>query len=195
MNIDEVTEWPAYTDQNGESFDLSFLNAKKVTYRHVAKDKPDVLYDFWVTYSLHCFAKDYEYQSDSEKQELMYHSPKKVNGKPIESRPFCLQRYALASEYLCHIVESLGSAEFAVKDGGYNSYLVVKLLDDYGQTTWYNVPFKVFRENKKFRLHVLSAYQTEEPRGGGKIGFFIIAYNLKMNRKLPSNPHKGKRRK
>ena len=195
MNIEEVTDWPDYIDQNGESFDLSFLNAKKVTYTHSAKDKEDVLYTFWVTYSLHCFAKDYDHISDTERQELMYHSPKKVNGKTAESRPFCLQRYSLASEHLCNIIENLGSSEFAIKDGGYNSYLVVKILTASGETVWYNAPFKVFKEKKKFRLHVQSAYQTEEPRGGGKIGFFKIAYNLKMNKKLPSNPHKGNRRK
>jgi len=195
MNIDEVTEWPDFIDPDGKSFDLSFLNAKQVTYRHVSEGKEDIIYKFWVTYSLHCFAKDYDHLDSVEREQLMYHSPRKVNGKPVDSRPFCIERYTLASEHLCNIIENLGSSEHAVKDGGYNSYLVVKVLTATGETLWYNVPFKVFREKKKFRLHVLSAYQTKEPRGGGKVGFFKIAYNLKMNKKLPSNPHKGKRRK
>ena len=194
MNIDEVTEWPDYIDQNGESFNLSFLNAKKVIYRHAAKDKDDVLYTLWVTYSLHCFAKNYDHLSDTERHELMYHSPKKVNGESIESRPFCLERYALAAENINAIVENLGSSEYVIKDGGHSSYLAVKLMTASGETVWYNVPFKVFKEKKKYRLHVLSAYPSEEPRGGGKVGFFAIAYNLRMNKKLPSNPHKGKRR-
>lgn len=194
MNLDEVTHWPEFLDQNGARFDLSFLDAKKVTYRHEKKGKPDVTYDFWVTYSLHCFAKDYEHQSEFESQSLMYHSPKKVNGEPVESRPFCLARYALAAENINAIVENLGSSEYVIKDGGYSSYLAVKLMTSSGETVWYNVPFKVFKEKKKYRLHVLSAYPSEEPRGGGKVGFFAIAYNLRMNKKLPSNPHKGKRR-
>lgn len=195
MNLDEVTRWPDYVDQNGERFDLSFLNAKKVTYTHQKEGKPDVTYDFWVTYSLHCFTKDYEHLSHSESQSLMYYSPKKKNETPVEERPFCLRRYSLAAEHLCQIVENLGAREYVVKDGGYESYLAVKVLTASGETIWYNVPFKVFRQQKKYRLHVLSAYPSEEQRGGGKVGFFAIAYNLRMNKKLPSNPHKGRRRK
>jgi hypothetical protein len=41
-----------------------------------------------------------------------------------------------------------------------------------------------------YRLHVLSAYPAPERRGGGKIGFFKIAYNLRMGKPLSSNPHK-----
>ena len=87
-------------------------------------------------------------------------------------------------------MENLASAEYTITDAGYGSYITAKVLTDDGETVWYHVPFRVYRERKKYRLHVLSAYPAPERRGGGKIGFFKIAYNLRMGKPLPSNPHK-----
>jgi hypothetical protein len=50
----------------------------------------------------------------------------------------------------------------------------------------YFVPFAIFRENKKLRLHVKSAYSRHEGIGKiKKVGFFVIAKNLLLNKKLP----------
>lgn len=187
MNLDEVMQWLAFESPDGEVFDLAFLDAKKVTYTHSLKGKTDVKYDFWVTYSSHCFTKGYDHQSDEEREALNYHAPK-------ESRPFCQRRYDLARAYLCEIVESLGSPDYIITDAGYGSYLTAKVVDENGNEMWYHVPFKIYRQHKKYRLHVMSAYPAEERRGAGKIGFFKIAYNLRMGKKLPSNPHRGPRR-
>ena len=183
MILDEVMQWKAFEAEDGTIFDLSFLDAKKVTYTHSFAGKPDVSYDFWVTYSCHCFTKDYPDQSEAQRQALAYLSPK-------ETRPFCQQRYILARQHLCQIVENLASVEYTITDAGYGSYITAKVLTDDGETVWYHVPFRVYRERKKYRLHVLSAYPAPERRGGGKIGFFKIAYNLRMGKPLPSNPHK-----
>ena len=51
MILDEVMQWKAFEAEDGTIFDLSFLDAKKVTYTHSFAGKPDVSYDFWVTYS------------------------------------------------------------------------------------------------------------------------------------------------
>lgn len=186
MKLDEVTQWRGFEAPNGEFFDLSFLDAKRVTYAHTSDSKPDVIYDFWVTYSSHCFTKGYEHQSDEEREALSYHAPR-------ESRPFCRQRYYLARKYLCHVVESLGSPGSIVTDAGYGSYLTARIVDESGNKVWYHIPFKVYRHQKKYRLHVMSAYPAEGFRGGGKIGFFKITYNLRMGKKLPNNPHRGRR--
>ena len=50
MILDEVMQWKAFETEDGAIFDLSFLDAKKVTYTHSFAGKPDVSYDFWVTY-------------------------------------------------------------------------------------------------------------------------------------------------
>ena len=182
MVLDEVMQWRAFEAEDGSTFDLSFLDAKKVTYVHSLVGKPDVSYDFWVTYSCHCFTKDYPHLGEADRQALAYAAPK-------ETRPFCQQRYTLAQQHLCQIVENLASPEYTITDAGYGGYITAKVLDSAGETVWYHVPFKVYRERKKYRLHVMSAYPAHERRGSGKIGFFKIAYNLRMNRKLPSNPH------
>ena len=54
----------------------------------------------------------------------------------------------------------------------------------------YHVAFRVYRERKKYRLHVMSAYPAPEGCGSGKIGFFKITYNLRMGKPLLSNPQK-----
>lgn len=183
MILDEVTQWRPFEAEDGTVFDLSFLDARKVTYVHSLTGKPDVVYDFWVTYSCHCFTKDYPHLDETERQVLAYAAPR-------ETRPFCQQRYTLAQQYLCQIVENLTSAEYIITDAGFGSYITAKVLTEEGETVWYHVPFRVYRERKKYRLHVLSAYPAPQRRGGGKIGFFKIAYNLRMGKPLPRNPHK-----
>ena len=55
MKLDEVTAWRLFESLDGQVFDLSFLDAKKITYTHTLEGKSDVEYDIWVTYSSHCF--------------------------------------------------------------------------------------------------------------------------------------------
>lgn len=62
-------------------FDLSFLDAHQVCYRHEKPDRPTITYEFLVTYSFHCFAKDYDSLHPDLRRELMYHAPR-------ESQPF-----------------------------------------------------------------------------------------------------------
>ena len=182
MNLDEVTQWTPFTPAGGAPEDLSFLDAHKVTYKHEAAGKPTITYDFWVTYSFHCFAKDYTHLTDAERAILMYHAPK-------DSRPFCYVRYNLAKQYLKAIIENLGSPGVIVRHAGYESYATSKIITEDGKELWYFVPFRVYREFKKFRIHVTSAYPEMTNSGGGKVGFFTIAHCLKTGKKLPT-PHK-----
>lgn len=183
MKLNEVVHWREFIADDGTVFDLSFLDGKKVTYKHSAKGKADVFYEFYVTYSFHCFTKDYPELSDNDRSILAYNAPK-------ETRPFCIVRYDYAKKYLCDIIENLGTPEYIITDAGYSNYITAKLITESGNIIWYKVPFKVFRENKKYRLHVLSAYPTNERPAGGKIGFFVIAYNLRTGKPLPRNSHK-----
>lgn len=180
MQLDEVQEWWPFTNNNDDIYDLSFLNAKKATYTHRSEGKTDINYEFWITYSSHCFTKDYEHLNDIERKALNYSTPK-------ENRPFCIDRYKLAKEHLCEAIENLDSPKYRILDGGHNSYITTKIIADDGSEFWYHIPFKVYKESKKYRIHVMSAYPSDEDRGGGKVGFFKIAYNLRMNKKLPRN--------
>src|SRR5699024_3135185 len=133
-------------------------------------------YRFWVTYSLHCFTKDYEHQTNEEKQSLMYHAPK-------ESRPFCQHRYNLARTHLKRTILAL--PESNVIHAGYGSYAVIEVDLDGGDKAFYFVAFRAFREKKKLRLHVTSAYPISEKQKGKSVKFFTIAYNLLRNKQLP----------
>ncbi|REY77210.1 stationary phase growth adaptation protein, partial [Mycobacterium tuberculosis] len=53
---------------------------------------------------------------------------------------------------------------------------------------FYFVPFKVYRERKKLRLHVTSAYPVKERPSGKPVSFFKIAHNLLRGKPLPK-PH------
>lgn len=134
------------------------------------------LYRFWVTYSLHCFTKDYEHQTNEEKQSLMYHAPK-------ESRPFCQHRYNLARTHLKRTILAL--PESNVIHAGYGSCAVIEVDLDGGDKAFYFVAFRAFREKKKLRLHVTSAYPISEKQKGKSVKFFTIAYNLLRNKQLP----------
>jgi hypothetical protein len=179
VNLDEVMEWQDF-NHNGTSYDLSHLNSHKVTYTHSTAGKPDIIYDFWVTYSFHCFTKDYANQCLQTKAALMYHAPK-------ESRPFCFARYDLSKTHLKSAIETLD--KLRVIHAGYESYATSKIVNDDGSSSWYFIPFKVYKHAKKFRIHVMSAYPMKEEPGKGKVGFFTIAHCLKTGKALPK-PHK-----
>lgn len=179
MNISEVQKWKNFLHPDGEIRDLSFFDAHEVTYIQSAVGKPDREYRFYVTYSFHCFCKDYSSLTSDERVALMYHAPK-------ESRPFCDRRYALARQFLRDIIQTLGVRK--VMHAGYGSYAAVEVQLDNGETGFYYVVFDVFREKKKFRLHVTSAYPVEAKPGGKTVSFFVIAYNLSVGKKLPEPP-------
>jgi hypothetical protein len=175
--VNEVTIWREFTLGN-TTYDLSHLNAKWVEYLDDRDIKNPVVYKFIVTYSFHCFAKDSGDLPGEELELLMYKTSK-------ESRPFNIERYEL-SKQLPNIIGSLGSKEILVCHGGYGNFAAVKILDANGDEINYYVSFKVFREEKKLRLHVLSAYPLDQPlEKVKKVGFFVIAKNLLDGKKLP----------
>lgn len=177
--VKEVTSWKNFI-LNDETYDLSHLNAQWVEYLDQRDEKKPVAYKFIVTYGLHCFTKDSDDVdiSNEESQLLMYSAPK-------ESRQFNFERYQL-SKQLPNIIKSLGDRETLVCHAGYGKFATVKVLDSNGIEVDYYVAFAVFKEAKKLRLHVQSAYPKYEGIGKvKKVGFFVIAKNLLNNQKLP----------
>jgi hypothetical protein len=137
------------------------------------------MYRFIVTYGLHCFTKDSDDLSSEELQSLNYKAPR-------ESRAFNLERYEF-SKYLPKIIASLAERSTLVCHAGYGKFAIVRVVDSRGNEVDYFVVFTVFKEEKKLRLHVQSAYLKYEGVGKiKKVGFFVIARNLLSNKKLPS---------
>ncbi|MEG4171636.1 MULTISPECIES: hypothetical protein [unclassified Microcoleus] len=175
--VKEVTSWKNFI-LNDEIYDLSHLNAQWVEYLDQTDAQKPIAYKFIVSYGLHCFTKDSDDVSSEESQLLMYSAPK-------ESRLFNFERYQL-SKHLPSIIKSLGEKETLVCHAGYGKFATVKILDSNGREVDYYVAFAVFKEVKKLRLHVQSAYPKYEGIGKvKKVGFFVIAKNLLNNKKLP----------
>jgi hypothetical protein len=172
--VDETTSWRNFT-LDDRVYDLSHLDAHWVEYLDDRDEDNQVTYKFIVTYGFHCFTKE----SDDRSISSLYHAPK-------ESRHFNIERYYL-SKYLPDIIDKLAEKTSLVVHAGYRNYATVKVLDSNDIEVDYYVVFKVFREKKKLRLHVLSAYPKEEGLGKiKKVSFLIIANNLLKNTKLPS---------
>jgi hypothetical protein len=174
----EVTYWRNFT-LNGQIYDLSHLNAHWTEYLDDRDENNLITYKFIVTYGLHCFTKESNELTNEESKLLAYSAPR-------ESRPFNLERYHL-SKQLSDIIKSLSQSTTLVCHAGYGKFATVKVVDSKGTEVDYFVVFTVFKESKKLRLHVQSAYPKYEGIGKiKKVGFFVIANNLLKNKKLPT---------
>lgn len=174
--VKEIIQWRSFTYEDS-IYDLSHLNAHHAEYVSYRNPEKPVTYRFIVTYGFHCFTEDTKYFSDAEATRLMYCAPK-------ESRPFSFDRYTL-SKHLPLLMLSLGKPGVLVCHAGYGKYATVKLLDSNGVEVSYFVPFVVFRESRKLRLHVQSAYSCQNLGRVQKVNFFTIAERLLRNQKLP----------
>jgi hypothetical protein len=179
--VKEIISWKSFKLKD-TVYDLSHLDAGWIEYLDDRDEQNPITYKFLVTYGLHCFTKGLDTVSTEESALLMYHSAR-------ESREFNLERYSL-SKQLPEIIQSLGKKSTLVCHAGYGNYAIVKVLNGAGIEVNYFVVFSVFRESKKLRLHVTSAYPKESGIGKiKKVSFFVIAKSLLQNKKLPQ-PHK-----
>ena len=170
----EVLRWKPFI-LNGQVYDLSHLDAHWIEYQDNREGWEPNSYKFKVTYGLHCFTKEDLDLSETESPLWIYKAPR-------EARHFNLARYNL-SKQLPTIVRSLGETKTLVFFAGYGNFATVKVIDCEGVKTDYFVVFRVFRENRAFRLHVESAYPRERGKVK-KVSFFAIAFNLLKNKPL-----------
>ncbi|WP_019498688.1 hypothetical protein [Pseudanabaena sp. PCC 6802] len=175
--VTEIKCWRNFTLRE-VIYDLSHLNAHWAEYLDDRDEKNPITYKFIVTYSLHCFTKESSELTEEELQLLTYSSPR-------ETRPFNFERYHL-SKQLPNIIKALGESTTLVCHAGYGKFATTKVVDSKGIEVDYFVVFSVFKESKKLRLHVQSAYPRYEGIGRiKKVSFFVIANNLLKNKKLP----------
>lgn len=173
----EVICWKAFV-LDDQIYPLDHLNAHWTEYVDDRDTDHPIPYRFIVTYGLHCFTKEVENADSEQSRRLIYISPR-------ESRPFNFDRYTL-SKQLPDIIRSLGQKNILVCHAGYGSFATVKVVDSRGIEIDYWIVFVVFREKKKFRLHVTSAYPKSEGIGKiKKVNFFTIASNLLKGKALP----------
>lgn len=176
----EIKSWKDFVF-NKVTYSLSHLDSH--IFEVTDERKPDniIEYKIHVTYGFHCFAKDEENLTEADRVKLNYDAPR-------ESRPFNFRRYEL-SKYLPGIINSLGDPGTLVFHRGYENYATMKIVDDNGIEVDYIVSFSIFREQKKLRLHVRTAYP--ESNGIGKVKkvrFFTLAHNALHGKPMPKPP-------
>lgn len=177
--VEEITAWRPFVFK-GKTYDLSHLDAHISEYINNRKDQAPapapVIYKYIVTYSFHCFAKEVPNLSKEESDSLVYKTRK-------ENRHFNFERYEL-SKHLPSIINSLGNQSTTCFHAGHNRYANYKIDDGKGNIINYFVVFKSFREKKKLRLHIESAYPVNPSEQGKmkKIGFFVIAHNTLLGK-------------
>ena len=160
---------PLKTDE--ETYNFHHLDAFKHSYR---RDQNVEVYDFYITFSHHVFTVKPEDCSWNHKYEY--------NAKPSDSRYFCSERHELSLQ-LPEIVKTL--PERYLYHGGYGKYCHCPMKDENGQEFLYQVVFRVFRSQKKLRLHVESAYKLSSRPKTKKVSFWVICHNLLNKKPLP----------
>jgi hypothetical protein len=174
--VEEITSWRPFVFK-GKSYDLSHLDAHISEYID-DKKRETITYKYIVTYSFHCFAKEDPGLSEEESESLIYETRK-------EERHFNFERYEL-SKHLPGIITSLGNKNMTCFHAGHSRFASYKIDDGKGHIINYLVVFKSFKEKKKLRLHIESAYPVNPSEQGKmkKIGFFVIAHNTLLGKTI-----------
>lgn len=168
----EYQFWKPF-DYHGTEIHFEHLVARKHTYVHPDRNEQYILY---ITLSHHVFTVDADKSKDP-------YGPQIYPYKPEDPRAFCPTRYALSFQ-LAHILETL--PEQFCYHGGYSRYCTCKLEDDDGNEIFYQVVFRVWKDQGKMRFHVESAYPLPtRPSKVKKVNFWVICHNLLNNKKLP----------
>jgi hypothetical protein len=169
-------------------YDLSHLNEFECTFVQDAKNgKPEITYFFIIEFGLHCFTRSLNShkneQWDSIKSDLLYSDSR-------EKRIFDFNRYELSKKLPAITSDISKNTCFHT---GKENFFIIELLNEQGVQQEYEVYFQVSKSKDKLKLFVQSAYirdsthRTSQPKKH-KISFFIIAYNVKSNKKIKPPP-------
>lgn len=166
-----VQQWKSFKVDEQE-FDLSHLDALKITFTHPKRDDS---YTLFFTLSHHTFTRSIRHGEEVAKEQLYPYQP--------DLRVFDETRYML-SRHLPQIIETLPD-QFCYH-GGYTRYCSCMLKDDEGNDLNYQVVYRVWKERGKMRFHVESAYPLNvRPSRPKKVDFWVICHNLLRNKPMP----------
>ena len=167
-----IKKWNNFEYEN-IIYDLSHLNSHSMIYIDIKRNQK---YNVYVTYSHHCFTKENKDLTKSENEDLIYNYKR-------DPRPFNFKRYEYSKE-IRNILMNLEKDPRCFHDG-HGKYLKIEINNEK-----YILSFSVFREKKKLKLHIHSAYPEEvgypikNIKSLKKIDFFIILYNTLKNKKI-----------
>ena len=141
FHVDAIQHWEPF-QHAGQSYDLGHLDSHTVLFQKEEGRDP---IRFIVTYGLHCFTKD----ETEQNIPLKY-----ADGR--ESRFICLERYE-ASKQLRRMLEKLASATVYLVQG--ETFFTLEVMNNAsGEIEPFKICMAIFRENRKLRIHVTSAF-------------------------------------
>ena len=141
FHVDALQHWEPF-EHAGVSYDLGHLDSHEVIFQKEEGKDP---FCFVVTYGLHCFTKD-----DTEQNLPL----KYADGR--ESRFICLERYE-ASKQLRGMLEKLAGATVYLVQG--ETFFTLNVMNNAsGEIEPFKICMAIFRENRKLRIHVTSAF-------------------------------------
>lgn len=181
FHVDSITDWESF-EYKGVLYTLSHLNAHEVTFLS-EKGNP---FCFIVTYGLHCFAKD--------------GSPFNIpvfftDGR--EKRQICMDRYE-KSKKIRSLLESLSDNKRYLINQTQDRYFTLCLLDEEEEKkTFYKICLAIYKENRKLRIHVTSAYVVDKGFSDTSKGLsiFRIAQSVTKSPKNNAGPKEARNRR
>lgn len=160
------------------AYEFNHLNAFKHVYKRV---KTDDEFECYITFSHHVFTTD--------RNKIIHTVDELYKEKKSDIRVFCKDRYQL-SLMLPNIIIDLPNTY--CYHGHYGKYCACEFEDSNGNLRYYQVVFKVFKSEKKLRLHIESAYPLDQHPGSKgrikKVNFWYLLFNLSIGKKLPLPP-------
>lgn len=141
FHVDALQHWEPF-QYAGVTYGLDHLDSHELRFQKEEGKDP---IRFVVTYGLHCFTKD-----DTEQNIPL----KYADGR--ESRYICLERYE-ASKQLRSMLEKLGGEVVYLVQG--ETFFTLNVMNNAsGEVEPFKICMAIFRENRKLRIHVTSAF-------------------------------------
>jgi hypothetical protein len=174
-------KWHDFNHQ-GTVYELSHLHPFEWHYtaEGVEGRRPERIYKFHVTFSMHCFSRD-PLIGETIDCNLWYTGLK-------EKRLFCFDRHEY-SKQLPDIIQSLGDR--ACWHSHHGNFFTIEVMTSKGEPVEYEVYFDVTRATRKGWLNLViesayvrtDDYKSTQPRKR-KIRLDVIAYSRQQKKKL-----------
>jgi hypothetical protein len=179
FHIDSIQVWEDLSHE-GNLFSFGHLSAHEVSYPR-ENGSPFI---FIVTYGLHCFTKD---GTD--------HNVPVMVSDGRETQTLCVERYE-SSKNLPRIIKELAESRARIYETTQEKYFTVSKLNNLtGEVEPYKICIAVFKEKRRLRIHVLSAFFVREGPGspgnpvrGKGFSIFKVALDASKRPKRAAGP-------
>ena len=167
-----VQNWRSFR-YKGEVYTFEHLNARKITFEN---PKISESYTLYITISHHAFTESCKSGTCSDDEYY-------PNSK--DKRIFSAERYLL-SKNIPEILLDLPNQFFY--HGGYGKFCSCKIKKSDGTEVIYQLVYRIWKQERKLRFHIESAYPLEKKGRKKKVSFWVLCHNLLAGKKLPKPP-------